>query len=79
MNKIQENLETLKEQIASTNQSLIDQSYVVPQPDQSALTSGVIARLHSPDFYASRHRRGDPLGAASPRVPRRYAQLNIDS
>lgn len=79
MNKIQDNLEQLKEQIASTNQSLIDQSYMMPHAEQSTLATGVIARLHSPDFHSSRHRRGDALGASSPRVPRRFAHLNVDN
>ena len=45
MVKIEENLENLKEQIASTNQSLMDQSYLMPPAESSQLAAGVIGRL----------------------------------
>jgi len=78
MEKIQENLESLKEQIASTNQSLIDQSIVGAQVDHSNFSNNLIARLHSPDFHSSRQRRNDPMRMSSPRVPRRFANLNAE-
>ena len=52
MMKIEENLENLKEQIASTNQSLMDQSYLMPPAESSQLISGAFGRLQSPDFHS---------------------------
>ena len=58
MEKIQENLDSLKDQIASTNQSLIDQSIVAAQQvDNSFNAAGapnVFGRLSSSDLYHGR-------------------------
>ena len=51
----------------------------MPQPEQSSMTRSVIARLHSPDFHSQRHRRGEVIGASSPRVPRVNAHLRAEA
>jgi len=77
MDKIQENLDGLREQIASTNQSLLDQSHFGMAPaEQSAFTNNVVARL---DLLSARGNRADQLRLLSPKVPRRFANLNNEN
>lgn len=79
MDKIHENLETLKEQIQSTNQSLADQSMIGLQQhalDTSSMAGGppkAFVRMQSPD---SRNQRDQALSVSSPRIPRVYAHLD---
>ena len=76
MENIQANLQNIKEQIESTNQSLIDQSIAIPQTETSSLAQGVIGRLQSPEFLNQRHIRANPMRLSSPRVPRAHSPIS---
>ena len=77
MEKIHENLEVLKEQIQSTNQSLVDQSMIgFSNPETSHIARTAVHRLNSPDLVTQRNNsRGDAVSLSSPRVTSAFGRL----